>query len=78
MTICGFKLSQILRCTASHFLLSCFAGWLGFFLTSTILSHIGSTSAMDASYIFRSSLLVALCFSLWSHLVEDYWLGRWF
>jgi len=76
--ICGFKVLHIIKCLVCHFGLSCFAGFLGYWLTSTILSHItGLQTLMDASSIRHCSLLVALCFAVAVHILEDYLLG-WF
>ena len=76
--ICGFKVFYIIRCLVCHFGLSCFAGWLGYLLTSTILSHItGLETLMGGFSIHHCSLLVALCCAVAVHILEDYLLG-WF
>lgn len=69
--ICGFTYWKILRSLACHFLLSCLAAWLGYWLTSTILLATGFDGP-SAGSISRHSLSVALCFALWSHMAVDY------
>lgn len=67
----------VLWCLGMHFLLSSFVGLLVYLLTSTILSR--TTSFRNGVGIFstyRFSLLVALCWSVSAHILEDYYLGK--
>ena len=71
-------IADLLADSSKHFLLAFGAGFLAFLLTSTMLSHItGSLTLMPGSCIHRCSLLVALCFAVAAHVLEDYYLG-WF
>lgn len=65
----------------AHFGLSASAGFLGYWLTSTILSRITSWDTghlpLSASSTSRLPLLAALSFSVLAHVSEDYWV-KWF
>ena len=67
-----------IRCEAYHFLLSGFVGLLGYWLISTIL--LRTTYFQKQVGVFSThqfSLLVALCFAVLAHILQDYLLG-WF
>lgn len=55
----------------AHFLLSALVGLLVYWLTQTILLHIFGQS-LHVSCIHRYSLSLALCFSIFAHVLEDY------
>ncbi len=64
---------------AAHFALSAIVGLLVYWLTSTILSFglskvslKGNYHILGDSFIHRFSLVVALCFSVAVHVLEDY------
>lgn len=63
--------------TGCHFLLSALAAWLGYWLTSTILSVISLNAGIVVSGIELLSILVALCFAVSAHILEDLYV-RWF
>ena len=76
--ICGFKPLLAFKYAVFHWLLSACVGWLAYFVTLTILSRItGLPDLMGDFSIRHCSLLVALCFSVSAHILQDYWLG-WF
>ena len=76
--ICGTKASLAFRYAVCHFGLSCFVGWLAYWLTSTILLHITvSPDLMFGFSIHHCSLLVALSSSVAAHVLQDYLLN-WF
>jgi hypothetical protein len=67
----GYPLGLVVRCWVCHFGLSACAGWLGYWLTLTILDTGagGGTSG--------TGVCVALCCAVLSHVAEDYTVG-WF
>ncbi len=76
--ICGYKIFFIVWRVVRHFGLSCFAGWLAYWLTSTILSHTTLfQNGVGVFSIHHFSLLVALCFAVVVHILEDYYF-KWF
>ena len=70
--ICGYPVDLIIYALVCHFGLSCFMGFAGYWLTLTILSRLTVGGS-----IHRFSLVVGLCFSVASHILQDYYLG-WF
>jgi len=71
----GYSLSEIIRCTGNHFILSSVVGALAFFLTQIILSRITLfKSKVGVFSTFQFSFLVALCCAVLSHILEDYFL----
>ena len=66
----------------AHFVLSAIVGLLVYWLTSTILLHgrfgiylMEKQSTQRGFSIHRFSLVVALCFSVAAHVLEDYTLN---
>jgi len=57
-----------------HFLLSASVGLLVYWLISTTLS-VTCSAYLGVSFMHRFSLLVALCYAVAAHILEDYWLG---
>ena len=74
--MCGVEIWYIVYCEASHFILGLCVGLSVYYLTSTILLHItGLRNLMGDSSIRRFSLVVALCFAVAVHILEDYTLN---
>jgi hypothetical protein len=71
----GYPIYYCLKCMACHFGLSCLAGWLGYYLTLTILADITAESTI-VGYISQLPLVVASCFSLLAHILEDYTINK--
>ena len=61
----------IIRCCTMHFLLGFCVGLLAYWLTLTTLLHF-SVDEVGVFSIHLFSLSVALCFSVLSHILEDY------
>ena len=74
--ICGFRLSKIIRCCITHWLLGFFVGASVFWLTLTMLLHTTLGSHMGDSCISHFSLVVALCCAVALHIVEDFTLDK--
>ena len=74
--ICGYRLSKIIRCCITHWLLGFCVGASVYWLTSTMLLRTTLGSHMDAFSISQCSLVVALCCAVASHIVEDFTLDR--
>ncbi len=68
-------IGHVIYSTGMHFLLSAVMGLLVYWLTSTTLL-VTCSAYLRVSFIRRFSLLVALCFAVAAHILEDYWLGR--
>lgn len=65
----------VIKCWSLHFLLGFCVGSLVYWLTLTILSHTSlSTVGVFSTHTF--SLLVSLCFVVLSHILEDYYVGK--
>ena len=64
-----YSLDQMIRCESTHFLFSCFLGWLVFSLTLTILSS--SRHKWSDRYIFRIALVFGLLASVTTHIFID-------
>jgi hypothetical protein len=58
-----------------HFVLGFFVGWLVYWSTLTILSHLSFTKGISGSFIHTLALLLALSVSVLAHLWEDYTLN---
>ena len=76
MTLFGFQLWYIILCAAGHFILSASVGYLVYWLTSIILLRITSMTDQE-SFLFgfsthQFSLLLALLFSVFVHILQDY------
>jgi hypothetical protein len=67
----------VLKCEGFHFGLSALAGFLGAWLTLTILLHSGLMAKLPGRCIYLLLLLAALSFAVLSHVAEDYILN-WF
>jgi len=71
--MCGISIFYIARSLVFHFGLSACAGWLGWRLTLTILSHTTySRTGVVGFFIHHSPLLVALSCALLAHVAQDY------
>lgn len=64
-----YPLGHVIRCESTHFLFSCFLGWLVFSLILTILSS--RKPRWSDRYIFRFGLLCGLCASVTMHILID-------
>jgi len=65
----SWPLEEIIRCESTHFLFSCFMGWLVLSLTWIILSS--RKQKWPDHYIFRTSLLFGLSASVTMHIFID-------
>ena len=65
----SWSLEEIIRCESTHFLFSCFMGWLVLSLTWIILSS--RKQKWPDRYIFRTSLLFGLSASVTMHIFID-------
>jgi len=65
----SFPKEFIIRCEATHFLFSCFSGYLAFLLMQTTLYH--TRLRFVDHYIFRISLLFGVCLSVTAHIILD-------
>jgi len=65
----SFTMEEIIRCESTHFLFSCFSGWLVFSLTLTILSS--EKCSVSDHYIWSISLVSGLLASVTIHIVID-------
>ena len=64
-----YSLDQIVRCESTHFLLSCFLGWLVLSLTWIILSS--NRHRWSDRSIFRIGVLFGLLASVTTHMLID-------
>jgi len=70
-----WTLGQIVRNSELHFLLGFSVAFLAYWLTLTIFRGFGADKRRERS-IRRYSLGLALSLSIVSHVLEDYWLGK--
>ena len=74
------ELHWLVSAPAAHFALSAFAGYLVYYVTSTILSRGSSTTFRELTSredfsTHRFSLLLALSSSVFVHILQDYTLN---
>jgi len=72
MTIFGYPILKVIGCLSGHFLSGFVLGVLAYWLTATMLSHITQKGCPEGFSIRGFSLLVALSFSVLSHIALDY------